>query len=99
MNRARKARRNPAYVTWVRSLFCVLSSLRECWGRTEPHHAGKKPGVGLKAADDTCIPLCVRHHRELEDKSGFFKGWAKDEMRTWEDAMIAETQAVNRVET
>jgi hypothetical protein len=63
------------------------------WGAVEAHHAGVKPGVGLKADDRTSIPLCHKHHRELEDKSGKFRGRTKSMMREWEDARIAETQA------
>lgn len=101
MNKARKARRDHAYLAWVRAQPCLLLGIEdrmytrppgECWGAIEAHHAGVKPGVGLKADDRTAIPLCHRHHRELEDKSGWFEGWTKAAMREYEDARISEVQ-------
>jgi hypothetical protein len=88
--RARKARTNHAFVRWVRDRDCVGPGPH--WGEVQAHHAGIKPGVSLKAPDDTCIPLCVTCHRHLEDKTGAFRGWSRADMRQWEDARIEETQ-------
>lgn len=92
MNRARAARKDVAFVSWVKRQSCVLRQLAECYGEIEAHHAGKKPGRGLKADDRTCIPLCHKHHMELGALSGFFKGWVGDELRRWQDTLIEETQ-------
>lgn len=66
----------------------------ECSGRIDPHHAGRRPGMGLKAPDDTAIPLCRWHHRALERLFGPFHGWERDQLWTWREERIAETRAV-----
>lgn len=67
-----------------------------CSGRIDPHHAGGDRGLGQKASDDTCIPLCRAHHQDIEDVTGVFKGWTKLQLRGWQDAQIAATQAARR---
>ena len=57
-----KTLRNKAYLRWLRDQPCALCGQE----RTEyldvvPAHASGG-GIGIKAGDDTCIPLCVRHH-------------------------------------
>lgn len=86
-------RKDPAYLKRVRSLPCVLASTGRCWGRLDPHHAGKHPGVGLKAHDTTAIPLCRAHHDAWHDHRGHFEGWNCDHRRAWADEQIARTQA------
>jgi hypothetical protein len=77
--------RDPAYVQWVRRQRCaVAGELRtpsQCGGPVEAHHAGER-AFGRKAADDTCVPLCVRHHREYHDVRGFFAHLSRTERRT-----------------
>jgi hypothetical protein len=64
-----------------------------CGGDIEANHAGEKPGVGLKAPDDTCIPMCNLHHRDWTDHNGLFRYWARNERRARADKMIDATRA------
>lgn len=64
-----------------------------CSGVIEAHHAGEH-GLGNKAADDTCIPLCVHHHRSLTDRLGIFAGWPPRSLKAWELAVVAHYQAL-----
>jgi hypothetical protein len=65
----------------------------QCYGRIEAHHAGKNPGMGMKAPDDTTVPLCVRHHREITDHTGPFLTMFRAELRDLQDRWVAETTA------
>lgn len=58
-------------------------------GDVEAHHAGVR-GLGQKAGDDTCIPLCSFHHGALTDRRVPFRGWPRGAVKTWELAMVAE---------
>ena len=62
-----------------------------CEGRVEADHAGVR-GLGQKADDRTCIPMCTRHHRERTDQRGSFGGWTAQMMREWCEVAIAATQ-------
>lgn len=68
-------------------------------GRIHAHHAGRRPGTGMKAHDDTCIALCEKHHRQWHDGTGVFAQWDKIDRRMWADAAIADTQRLIRGET
>lgn len=83
--------RDIAYMTWVRQQSCHADWMSGCSGNVEADHAGHR-GVGRKATDDTCIPLCQRHHRQRTDFSGPFKGWNKAMMRGWLDGAITRYQ-------
>lgn len=105
---ARRLRRqgsDPAYLEAVRGLGCsAYWGVRQrpsdqytvhtrCEGPIHAHHAGKRPGVGLKAPDDTAIGLCASHHRDWHQGRGPFEEMNKAERRAWSDARILETQA------
>lgn len=85
---------DPAYLARVRLLPCSARHLlgHFCAGRIEAHHAGERPGVGLKAHDYTAIPLCQLAHREWHAASGPFKTWNRDRRRAWSHEQIARTQ-------
>ncbi len=51
-----------------------------CSGRVEADHAGRH-GLGQKADDRTCIPMCRAHHRERTDYRGTFRGFDANDMR------------------
>ncbi len=58
-----KSVRNLKYLTWIRSLPCLIC------GRVtglEAAHTGPH-GVGQKSPDMSAIPLCTRHHRTAMD--------------------------------
>ncbi len=80
---------------WVKCQPCLLAGVEEagpCSGITEADHAGDR-GMGQKAPDDTCIPLCSGHHLDRHACTGFFRGRPKPWKREWRHAAIAKTQA------
>jgi len=81
-------------MAWIRSLPCCAPMPHLCRGRIDPHHAGVKPGLGMKAPDDTCIPMCRRSHRDFEDHAGQFKGWSPERRREWQDGQVLIYQAI-----
>lgn len=87
--------RNWEYMDWVRSQRCLLAKkggAGDCQGRTEADHAGVDHARGRKAPDETCIPLCTRHHRDRHEATGFFRDMSKDERRQWRLEAIVRTQ-------
>lgn len=81
----RKAPRDFAFMLWVKQQPCLLAgdqSAGECRGPIHAHHAGARPGVSMKAPDDTCIPLCERHHDDWHSCRGAFDV-TKDARREW----------------
>lgn len=66
----------------------TLGAMR-CDGRVEADHQGRRP-TGRKAADDTCVPLCKRHHAARTAHAGLFRDATKAQMRVWMDSWIAE---------
>ena len=89
--RARKAH-DTEYMLWVKTL-CCCAPVHCCRGVVQAHHAGKRPGMRLKAPDDTCIPLCPQAHRDLHSQAGPFREMTGSELRQWQNARIEETQA------
>lgn len=81
------------YLANVRRLPCVLAATRACSGRVHAHHAGPRPGMGRKAADDTAIPLCAQHHQEWHNAGGFFGMLTKVVKARWVEDAIAATRA------
>lgn len=87
-----------AYKEFIRQQPCCAAEFSACHGRIDPHHAGwnhaqgEGRGTALKAVDWTCIPLCRRHHGQLEtlDRGGPFRDWTKDIRRTWVTVQITE---------
>lgn len=70
---------------WVRRQPCAVARMHgseECWGMVEAHHAGPR-GLGQKAHDDTCIPLCSRHHRCWHDLRWPFSTMGRDDRLAW----------------
>jgi len=86
------AQSNPAYLAFVHEQPCCLAGPR-CSGRIEAHHAGRKPGLALKAHDDTCVPLCTRHHDELTTRRGVFSGMSREALRALQDEWIGATRS------
>lgn len=89
----KRARRRPedvdqSYVAWVKQQRCAVC------GRApvEAHHAGDH-GLGKRAPDRTCIPLCTACHRNRHEVRGVFMSWTKHERRAWEDEQIAAYRA------
>lgn len=95
------------YMGWIKRQDCMMATdavtgdlwkggrPAECRGVTEAHHAGRR-GMGQKADDDTCLPLCAHHHHMRTDHLEVFANWYPGAMREWEDSMIARYQAAWR---
>lgn len=79
--------RDPEYKRWLRTRWCVIG-YQVVGGECEPH-AGSCPdpahtksgGKGMKGPDSSCIPLCRKHHDEMDHQIGreaFAKKYALD---------------------
>jgi len=83
------------YMKWVKTQPCLLAGVEgagPCTGVVEADHAGLERGIGMKAPDDTCIPLCSGHHLDRHACTGFFRGRPKDWKRAWRVNAIAVTR-------
>lgn len=92
-----------AYMLAVKQLPCHVAPWdhERCSGGIEAHHAGPRPGVGLKCDDTETIPFCQVHHTEWHAACGIFLGWSKEDRREWADVAIAQTRSLiaGRVDT
>lgn len=63
MSRYSERERDTPYLSWITTQQCCVceKQFSPQFGRTYAHHAGPR-GLGQKAPDRTCIPLCWRHH-------------------------------------
>lgn len=86
--------RDPAYLARVRALPCGAHGLGRCAGRRHAHHPRHLGGgVGLKPPDAVAVSLCAGHHRQLHDVRGPFRGWKRDQLRAFQDELVAATRA------
>lgn len=101
----RNRERDVEYMLWVKRQLCAATSLYVipglvgersaallCSGPVEADHTGRR-GIGRKADDATCIPLCARHHRERTDFGGVFRTWDQTRMRLWLESVASATRA------
>lgn len=51
-------------------------------------------GMGLKTNDRSTMPLCVKDHSDFHRLSGRFKGWTKEQVRTWQREMVTKTMEI-----
>lgn len=63
------------------------------WAPKHAHHAGPRPGVGMKCSDYLTHCFCDYHHRMWHTGRGPFRGWTREQRRMWADAQIAATQS------
>jgi hypothetical protein len=88
----RRRMRDVSYMLWVRRQPCAARSLDEsCYGRVQADHAGRR-GMGRRADDRTCIPLCSKHHTQRDAFHGVFRSWGHEQMRLWLAMTVANTQ-------
>ncbi len=80
-----------ALASEMRPVLVALAVVTPCRGRVEADHMGAR-GIGQKADDRTCAPLCSGHHRERTDHFGTFKHLTRDELRAWRARAIEHTQ-------
>jgi len=93
-SRYKRRERDTPYMLWVRKLPCAARAFdTACDGHVQADHAGRR-GIGRKADDRTCIPLCEKHHTQRASFHGIFRTWTRERMRVWLDAAIAHTQAM-----
>lgn len=89
------------YLAYVHRLRCCARDIApgtRCRGGIVAHHPRHHaPGVGRKAPDIFAISLCDGHHKELHALSGAFKGWKRDQLRSWQDGWVERTQLVVKV--
>jgi hypothetical protein len=64
MNFKQKTVRDKKYISWLKTLPCLL-----CGKESEPHHVNVKGfgGKGIKTADQRSIPVCHEHHMEIHN--------------------------------
>jgi hypothetical protein len=80
---------------WCREQECIARvGWGPCRGRVVPHHAGKKPGMGMKSGEDTTVPCCDGHHEDITGKwggYGVFDALGAAGRSELQDGWIAET--------
>jgi hypothetical protein len=81
------------YLNWVKGLPCDLRGAHECQGPIDAHHR-TGAGMGLRAHDRQSFPLCRRAHRNRHDVVGYFEGWDKARLKSWELDRVAHYQAL-----
>lgn len=79
---------------WIKTLPCCAPGPHVCHRIVQAHHAGKNPGMRLKAPDDTCIPLCKQAHTDLDAMAGVFRDFDGESLRAWQDERIAHYRAL-----
>jgi hypothetical protein len=92
LSRYKQRERFPAYMMWVKAQPCLMSPHGGCSGVIEADHAGLDRGIGQKAHDNTCVPLCSQHHHDRHNFTGPFKNWTQERMRAWRELAIRLTQ-------
>lgn len=96
-NSYRKRERDFEFMGFVKRQPCIVRTMPPsdvhtfCRGRVEADHLGVR-GMGQKANDRTCAPLCEGHHRERHDHAGTFRPLTKAELRDWRARAIEHTQ-------
>lgn len=93
--------RDTPYMLWVKSLSCAVlefwmpweHEIGTCDGPIQADHMGRR-GIGQKAADDTCAPMCRRHHRERTDHSGVFRHATREQAREWCAGVVRDIREI-----
>lgn len=57
---------------------------------SEAHHATFGRGLGQKADDSLCIPLCLWCHRDFHAAAGRFRSMDKAARRAWQEAHVSD---------
>lgn len=61
--------KNKKHLAYIHEQDCCLEHSGGCNGPLHAHHLLKPwngpRGMGLKAGDENCVPLCMGHHTEL----------------------------------
>lgn len=96
----KKRVRDLARMKWIKTLPCAVTFgwwpvelVGDCGGVVEADHAGRH-GMSHKAPDNTCIPLCMRHHREPGLNAILYGKVERGDIREFKDFMIDHYQKV-----
>jgi hypothetical protein len=100
VNSYRKRQRFPAWMIWVRSLPCVISTLPidrasdtpsddPCSGWNEADHIGPR-AMGRKSHDFEVLPACKKHHDARPGRRGPFARLDRQAMRSWIVVALAD---------
>jgi hypothetical protein len=70
----------------------------KCWSPDDENpidasHVGRRGGVALKGPWTHTIPKCRRLHMQLHALSGPFKGWTREQLRSWGMAHVRRLDA------
>lgn len=88
--------RDIEYMAWVRGLGCLFElTSYSCDGSIDAHHAGIDKGMGRKSDDNTCIPLCRKHHQDIEQLRGLARGWEKSIRRAFHAQAITAVRELH----
>ena len=67
--------RDQSYMDFLKTQFCVVCAYSVGGQKftcqltpSEPAHTGKTNGMRSKSSDESCIPLCSRHHSEMDGR-------------------------------
>ena len=82
----------PAHAVKIGEFWDSEVKLTPCRGPVEADHMGAR-GIGQKADDSTCVPMCQGHHSERHAHAGTFFHLTRDELRAWRTEAINRTQA------
>jgi hypothetical protein len=86
----KKTPRSPKYLEWLRSQpCCVCGTVKNEWMDVVPaHQSFEGRGVGIKANDFHCIPLCVECH-DIEHMQGVESFWVGEDRKMIVIAMLS----------
>lgn len=92
---------DPDYISWLGRKPCACG----CGRRSgPPHHPRHDVGIAKRAHDHRAVPLSPECHESIHRLTfGFFKGWVRQQVRDWLDALAvkyrAEYAKTNRSDT
>ena len=88
----------------IRQLVCCIPGCR-AFAPNDPHHlksgeARGQRGIGMKATDRFCVPLCRRHHDQLENLPSsreieWFQDMGLDDVHALADALWRAPRTVS----
>lgn len=86
----------PDHLAWIRTQPCcvwLLDLANDCYGVVQAHHSTVGRAYSRRSTDLDAMPLCERHHHDLHNFSGPFKGWTREERAEFQLARSAEYRA------
>lgn len=94
--------RDPEFLAFVHTLCCsVIEEWPDfpnmpgpCDGPLEADHDSRGRGFGQKSSDNTCIPLCKRHHAHRQNRTGVFKNLSREQANAWFDRAQLRTRTL-----